>query len=157
MSSAFAGDPETGAAAEDGGRSDRLRLEVGEVGAECVVDLAGDVALEAADDLGLGPAFGGTACGIVAGALAVAQPADSDEMQCPVGLAVATRVEAVTAVLPEEAGIGLAAQIAANGAAPRNRSMFWPAVTSGWPAWPVETPSSWTVRGAAVATSCCSC
>jgi hypothetical protein len=31
--------------------------------------------------------------------------------------------------------------------------MFWPAVSSNWPAWPVETPSSSVVRGAAVTTS----
>ena len=31
--------------------------------------------------------------------------------------------------------------------------MFWPAVTSSWPAWPVETAISCVVRGAAVATS----
>ena len=34
--------------------------------------------------------------------------------------------------------------------------MFCPAVTSSWPAWPVEMPSSWMVRGAAAATSCSS-
>ena len=31
--------------------------------------------------------------------------------------------------------------------------MFWPAVTSSWPACPVEIPSSAVVRGAAAATS----
>ena len=59
-------------------------------------------------------------------------------------------------VLPEEAGIGLAPQSVANEPSLRRRSMFWPAVTSSWPAWPVEMPSSWIVRGAAVATSCSS-
>jgi hypothetical protein len=50
MSSAFACDPEAEGAAHDGG-SDRWRLwlTVGEVRAQGVVDLAGDVALEARD------------------------------------------------------------------------------------------------------------
>ena len=47
-----------------------------EVGEQGVVELAGDVALEAADDLGLGLAFGGAALGVVAGALAVTELAD---------------------------------------------------------------------------------
>ena len=34
--------------------------------------------------------------------------------------------------------------------------MFCPAVTSSRPAWPVEIPSSWMVRGAAARTSCSS-
>ena len=40
---------------------------------------------------------------------------------------------------PVEAGIGLAPQSAAKEASLRSRSMFWPAVTSSGPAWPVET------------------
>jgi hypothetical protein len=50
-------------------------------------------------------------------------------------------------VFPDDAGSGLAPQIAANDDSPRKRSMFWPAVTSIWPAWPVEIPSSCTRRG----------
>jgi hypothetical protein len=50
-------------------------------GAEGVVDLAGAVAREAADDLGLGLAFRGTPLGAGAGALAVAQAADGDRVQ----------------------------------------------------------------------------
>src|SRR5215210_3681012 len=67
----------------------------GEVGAEGAVDLAGDVALEAADDLGLGLAFGGAALGVGAGAFAAAQAADGDHVQGAVGVAVAAVVEAV--------------------------------------------------------------
>src|SRR5712691_1014236 len=52
-----------------GAAGDRDRLagwcwrweEAGEIGAEGVVELAGDVALEAADDLAFGEAFGGAA------------------------------------------------------------------------------------------------
>ena len=68
---------------------------VGEVGAQRVVDLAGDVALEAAHDLALGLAFGGASLRVGAGALAVAQAADGDQVQGSVGLAVAAVVEAV--------------------------------------------------------------
>src|SRR6266516_4801264 len=68
----------------------------GEVGAEGVVDLAGDVALEAADDLFLAEAFGDAALGVGAGASAVAQPADSDQVEGTVGLAIAAAVEPVS-------------------------------------------------------------
>lgn len=53
--------------------------------------------------------------------------------------------------------MGFAPQSAAKDASPLRRSMFSPAVTSIWPAWPVEIPSSCTVLGAAVATSCSRC
>jgi hypothetical protein len=49
--------------------------------------------------------------------------------------------------------MGLAPQSIENELSLGRQSMFWPAVTSSWPAWPVEMPSSSTVRGAAVATS----
>ena len=68
---------------------------VGEVGAQGVVDLAGDVALEAAHDFALGLAFGGAAFDVGAGALAVAQAADGDQVQRAVGLAVTAVVEAM--------------------------------------------------------------
>src|SRR3954453_15649876 len=69
-----------------------LGLEVGDEG---VVDLAGDVALEAADDLGLGLALGGAALRVGAGGLAMAQAADGDHVQGAVGVADAPGVEAV--------------------------------------------------------------
>ena len=68
----------------------------GEVGPEGGEDLTRDVALEAAHDFALSLAFCGSALGVCAGALAVAQPADGDEVKRPVGLAVAAVVEAVT-------------------------------------------------------------
>src|SRR6266849_44621 len=73
------------------------RAEVGKIGAEGVVELAGDVALEAADDLGFGQALGGATVGVGAGASAVAEPADSDQVECAVGFAVAAAVEPVSA------------------------------------------------------------
>ena len=78
--------------------------EVGEVGAEGVVDLAGDVAFEAADDFALGFPFAGSPGRVVAGARAAAQPADCDEVERAVGLAIAAVVEPVAAGLPEDAG-----------------------------------------------------
>src|SRR5438093_182948 len=66
-----------------------------EVGAEGVVGLAGDVALEAAEDFAsvesVGCAFGG----VGAGAWVVAEAADGDHVEGAVGLAVAAEVEAV--------------------------------------------------------------
>src|SRR6266566_2844900 len=96
MSSAFAVDCEAGVAAHDRcGVAARLRTGVGEISAERVVDLAGDVALEAAHDFAFGLAFGGASLRVGSGARAEAQPADSDEMQSTVGLAVAAVVQAV--------------------------------------------------------------
>jgi len=96
MSRAFAGYSVAGAAAEDcGGWLGWSEVEFGEVCAEGVVDLAGDVALEAAHDFTLGFAFAGSAFGVGAGALAVAQATDGDQVQRTVGLAVAAGVEAM--------------------------------------------------------------
>src|SRR6188472_4659145 len=66
-----------------------------EIGEQRVVELACDVALEAADDLGLGLAFGGASFGVGAGAFAVAQAADGDHVQRAVGVTVAAVAEAV--------------------------------------------------------------
>lgn len=51
------------------------------MGSEQVVDLAGDVTLEAADDLRFGQAFGGAALGVSACAGVVAQPAEYDDVE----------------------------------------------------------------------------
>src|SRR6188768_418674 len=76
-----------------------------QIGDECVVDLTRDVALEAADDLGLGLAFGGAPRGVGARALAVAQATDRDHVQRAVGVAVATVVEAVAIGPPARDGV----------------------------------------------------
>src|SRR5438093_7458260 len=68
-----------------------------QIGAERLVDLAGDVALEAADDLAAVEAFGFASLGVGAGAGVVAEAADGDHVECAVGLAVAAVVEAVAA------------------------------------------------------------
>src|SRR5712691_1333487 len=70
-------------------------VECLEVGAEGVVGLAGDVAFEAAEDLASVEAVGGSFGGVGAGAVAVAEAADGDHVQCSVGLSVAAEVEPV--------------------------------------------------------------
>src|SRR2546429_6942713 len=66
-----------------------------EVGAERVVGLAGDVALEAADDFALAQSLAGALARVGAGAGAVAQAADGDHVEGSVGLSVAAEVETV--------------------------------------------------------------
>src|SRR5512140_1510211 len=56
--------------------------------AEVAVDLAGDVTLQAADDLRLGLPFGGAALGVGAGGRVRAQPGEHDPPQGMVGLTV---------------------------------------------------------------------
>src|SRR6186997_2071427 len=70
-------------------------VECLEVGAEAVVGLAGDVALEAAEDLASVEAVGGPFCRVGAGALAVAESADRDHGEGSIGLSIAAVVEAV--------------------------------------------------------------
>src|SRR5215207_5569067 len=97
MSSSVSGDADRVGAADDRGdvRRSLLAVEAGEVGGQRVVGLARDVALEAADDLGLGLAFGCSALGVGARAGAVARAADGDQVQRAVGVAVAAVVETV--------------------------------------------------------------
>src|SRR5215204_5361255 len=63
------------------------------------VDLAGHIALEAADDLALGQALSGAAVDVGDGRRVPAHPDHDDPKQRGIGLAVATPVEAVTAGL----------------------------------------------------------
>src|SRR3989442_14268193 len=100
MSSALSADPDrTGAAIDRDGHGGRWRFQRGEVGEQGVVGLAGNVALETAHDFGLALAFGGTAFGVGAGALAVTQATDGDQVQRSVRLAIAAVVEAVAGAL----------------------------------------------------------
>jgi len=62
-------------------------------GAEVGIDLAGDVALQAADDFLLGFPFGRAAFGVGAGSRVRAQAGEHDPPQGMAGLAVAARVE----------------------------------------------------------------
>ena len=67
---------------------------------ELFVDLSGDVALGAADDLFLGAVFGGSSGDVGAGAVAVGHAHEGDTPQGSVGVAVAASVEAIALVLP---------------------------------------------------------
>ena len=65
-------------------------------GREDLVDLAGEVAFEAADGFAAGFAFGDAAGEVVAGAGIPAQAGQSDAVERGVGLAVTAAVEPVT-------------------------------------------------------------
>src|SRR3954449_1691133 len=127
MSSAASGAAGWAGAAVDGHGDGGLRWrlhEVGEVSAEGVVGLAGDVALEAADDLLLGLALGNPALRVGARALAVTQAADGDHVQRAVGVAVAAVVETVAVAAAGGDRDRLAPQRAAKDPSLRRRSMF---------------------------------
>ena len=64
------------------------------------VDLSGDVELEAADDLASCSALREPSVHVVLGRLVPSQPADDDDVERGVGLAVATAVESVTLLPP---------------------------------------------------------
>ena len=72
--------------------------------AQVRVDLAGDVTLEAADDLFLGQAFFGAPFDVGAGGWVGAHPGDHDPVQGVVGLAVTAGVEPVAGDLPRRGG-----------------------------------------------------
>ncbi len=63
---------------------------------EVVVDLAGDVALEAADDFAFAESFSGAALDIVAGGLMVSQSDDGDDVEGAVGGTVPAAAEPVS-------------------------------------------------------------
>src|SRR6478609_5986574 len=65
------------------------------IGSEVVVGLAGDIALEAAEDFASVESVGGAFGGVRACGLAVPEPADGDHVERPVGLSVAAEVESV--------------------------------------------------------------
>src|SRR5690242_369289 len=73
---------------------------------EGVVDLAGDIAFEAAEDVSFGQTFGGAAGDVVAGALVVAHADQDDGVQGAVGGAVTAAVEAVAVSASRGCGDG---------------------------------------------------
>src|SRR5664279_3154363 len=77
------------------GRKIVRAVQTGGGGVELVVDLAGEVALEAAQDLLGGLAFGEPALHVGLGRLVVAQSGDHGPMQGGIGLPVAAAVEPV--------------------------------------------------------------
>src|SRR5688500_18314292 len=96
------------------------------------VDLAGNVSLEAANDLLLGLALGGALCHVGSGTLVAAHAADGDHVQRP---ALASRFPCRfkrwrTLFLPEEARIGAAPHRCAKAASLLSRSGLSPAAIS---------------------------
>jgi hypothetical protein len=75
-----------------GGCGGRCRLED-------VVDLSGDAALEAADDLGFGASLGGATLDVGAGGRVEAHADEDEAVEGGVGVAVAASVDLVTDVL----------------------------------------------------------
>jgi hypothetical protein len=78
------------------------------VGLELPVELAGDVADQAASDLAVGLALGASPLGISAGGWVVAQPGQDNDVQGLVEVAVAGAVEPDANGLAAGAGIGAA-------------------------------------------------
>ena len=111
-------------------------------GQQVRVGLAGDVALEAAQDLGLGLAFAGAPGHVVLGGLVAVHTNQGDTPQRVIGQPVAAAVQPVPSVRPDETGIGAAPQSRANFASDFSRSGLSPAVTSSWPAVSTPTPGS---------------
>src|SRR6266702_3278378 len=87
------------AAADSRARPPR-ELGASAAGAQVAVDLAGNVTLQAADDLLLGQALFGAPLDVGAGGGTGAHPGDDDPPQGVAGLAVAAGIEAVPADLP---------------------------------------------------------
>ena len=66
-----------------------------EVGGDGAVNLADEVPFEAADDHLVGASFGESSGHVVLGRLVPAEPADDDDVERPVGVAIAVAVEPV--------------------------------------------------------------
>jgi len=70
--------------------------DVGKVVEDRAVDLAGDVALQAADDLLLRAAFSQSSLHVRACRFVPAEPADHDDVERRVGVAVTAAIEAMS-------------------------------------------------------------
>src|SRR4028119_1069669 len=82
----------------------RGRMRLARRGWESSVDLAGEVALEAADDLALRQALGGAAGDVVDRRLVPASSNDDGAVEGGVGLSVALAIQTVAAVGPSGVG-----------------------------------------------------
>ena len=69
-------------------------------GDEGPIDLTRDVAFKTANDLGFGFPLLGAAVGVGAGALVPAQPPDSEQVERPIGIAIAATAEPMAMGLP---------------------------------------------------------
>ena len=91
---------------------------------ELSVELAGDVALEAATDLPVGPALGSSAFDVGTGGGVVSHALDHDDVERSVELTVAARLSRWRVVWPEEAGMGATPARLAKAASLRQRSVW---------------------------------
>ena len=106
------------------------------------VDLAGEIALEAADDLELGVALGGLLREVGLGFRVQADAADDGECSARLACRSPPRLSLCRCVIPEEAGRGATPHSIAKAASDFIRLGLSPAVTSIWPATstPMPTP-----------------
>ena len=98
------------------------------------VDFAGEVALQAAQDVFGGQLFSGAAVAVGAGLEQVASRVQATMLQGAVGLPIAAARQLMASVLPLDAGMGATPQSAAKAASEPIRSGLSPAVTSSWAA-----------------------
>ena len=97
------------------------------VGHDALVDLAGEEALQASNDVTFGPAVRRASGDVVDSRLMESQAHDDRSIEGGVGLSVAAPIEAVPAsVIPDEAGMGQAPQSFAKAASERIRSGLSP-------------------------------
>lgn len=128
------------------GRSRRGREQVGE-------DLAGDAALAAAHDLGLGLPLGGAAGDGLPGGRVAAQRTRAMRHKALLAWRSPPRCSRCRSVRPQETGIGAAPHSRAKDASERSRSRLSPAVTSSCPAVSAPTPGRASSCGAVAVTS----
>src|SRR5829696_7296069 len=122
-------------------------------GGQRVEDLAGDVALQAADDLGLRQAFVGAALGVGAGAGVVAEAAKNDNVERVVGATVAAAIEPVAVGASAAGGDRCGAAEVREGGFGLDPVKLSPALMSTWPATSGPTPGRASRAGAACCTS----
>src|SRR5215203_7475205 len=117
------------------------------------LNLPGNVALEAADDLSLALAFCGTPCDVLLGATISSHSSQTDHVQRSVGLPVATAVETVAHYLPR-GGFHRrhSAQTGEGGLTPQPLGIVR-ATISSVAAWSVPMPAKETSSGATCLTS----
>src|SRR5215204_3447724 len=122
------------------------------------VDLPGDVALEAADDLSLALALLCAPRDVLLGATISSHTSQTDHVQRSVGVPVAyIRLRRWRTTFPEEASTGDTPQRLAKEASLLNLSGLSPATISSVAAWSVPIPAKQTSCGATCLTSRSSC
>src|SRR4051794_1461563 len=109
--------------------------------------LAGEVSLQAADDLGFALALEGSSGDVGLGRFVVLHAHDDRPVESGVGLAVTARVSRCRLVSPEEAGTGATPQSLAQAGSERTRSMLSPATMSSSAAVSGPTPTAATSCG----------